>query len=76
MEKVMSPGDHAIEIKAGIAKAVAYSTSGGLVFADYMEYLNHHAGAFGVIIGFCTFIVNWIYQHKNRKLIKKEYDIN
>ena len=72
----MTPTDNAIHIKTGIAKAVAYSTSGGLVFADYMSYLNHHAGAFGVIIGFCTFIVNWIYQHKNRKLIKKEYDIN
>ena len=72
----MTSADHAIQIKAGIAKTVAYSASGGLVFADYMAYLNHHAGAFGVIIGFCTFIVNWIYQHKNRKLIKKEYDVN
>ena len=73
MEQIVTSAEHAVQIKAGIAKTLAYSASGGLVAADYMEYLNHHAGAFGVIIGFCTFIVNWIYQHKNRKIIKEKH---
>lgn len=64
--------DHAIELKTGIAKVVAYSTSGTLVLGDYMDYLNDNAGAFGVLIGFCTFLVNWRYQHKNQQIIKKD----
>ena len=51
--------------------STTYAISGGLVIGNCMNYLNDNAGAFGVILGFITFLAqayfNWI---KHRAFIK------
>ena len=67
----MTPSDHSLEVKTAIATLSTYVTSGTLVAGTYMDYLNAHAGAFGVILGAATFLVNVVFQLLNRKLIIK-----
>ena len=49
----------------------SYTISSGLVIGNIMDYLNNNAGAFGVILGFMTFLgqlyFNWI---KHRAYVK------
>lgn len=62
--------DHAEHVIALTTK-ITYSTSAVLVF---LQFLNTYAAAFGVLLAFCTFIVNWVYQHKNRQLLKQRIE--
>ena len=55
-----------------IVSRISYITSGTLIFADVtnlLTYLDTHAGAFGVILGFMTFLVNWFYQHRREAIL-------
>jgi hypothetical protein len=49
----------------------AYSLSGVLVVSDWLTILDNHAGAFGVLLGFMTYITNLVFQCMNRKAILK-----
>lgn len=52
---------------ATVASAISYITSAGLVVGQIFDFMNQNAGAFGVILGFLTFFINWHYQHKRYK---------
>ena len=45
----------------------SYFVSGGLIVGDAINYLDNHTGAFGVLLGGCTVLINWWYQHKRFK---------
>ena len=52
-------------------KAATYSVSGGLVVSDWLSILDHHAGAFGVVLGALTFLTNVGFQWLNHRAIVK-----
>lgn len=52
----------------------SYAISGGLVIGDFMHYLNENAAAFGVILGFMTFLLNAYYSHKKHKAYLNSLD--
>ena len=51
-------GDHAERI-ASTLQTSTYTISGGLVAGDWLSILDHHAAAFGVILGALTFFVGY-----------------
>jgi len=70
----MTPADHSLELKAAIATASTYATSGTLVAGSYMDYLNTNAGACGVILGIITFVFNAVFQFMNRRALLIQLD--
>lgn len=67
----MNHVENAANAKSVLATAATYATSGTLVAGSYMDYLNNHAGAFGVIIGVATFVTNFVFQLINRRALLK-----
>ena len=53
--------------KAGKATIAAYFTSGSLVLADVLQFLNNNAGAVGACVAMLTLFVNIYYQRKRSK---------
>ncbi len=47
-----------------VATYSTYAVGANLVIGDVMDYLGDHASAFGVIIGFMTFLTNVYFQWK------------
>ncbi|UOA08611.1 hypothetical protein [Methylobacter sp. S3L5C] len=43
-----------------------YTLTGGLFINNWMDLLDHHAGAFGVIIAAFTALINFLFQLINR----------
>jgi len=71
----MTPEHHSAGIASAITTSATYITSGTLMAGDYMNYLDDHAGAFGVILGLITFLSNLLIQVLNRRtLIKRQLD--
>lgn len=68
----MSLTEHNITLAQKVATVAAYGTSGSLVFADLLQFLNNNAGAAGVAIALLTFFVNWHYQRKRSKEMLEE----
>ncbi len=62
--------EHAEEIVRAVSTAT-YSISGSLVLGDFLEVLNQNAAAIGVIIAFMTFVVNFIFQCLNHRIIRQ-----
>ena len=57
---------------SGALKTVTYSVSGGLVVSDWLSILDHHAGAFGVLLGTLTLLTNMVFQWLNHRAIVKK----
>jgi len=38
----------------------------------FLSFLNNNAAAIGVIIAFCTLLLNWYYQHKRDRFQHNE----
>lgn len=56
-----------------IAKSVsniAYSISGSLVIGDWLSVLDQHAAAFGVLLGFATYLTSLIFHVMNHRVIR------
>ena len=50
--------------------SISYTLAGILITGEWLKFLDSHASAMGVIIGFLTFITNLIFQiirHKSMK---------
>ena len=60
----MSIADQNAAIIQKAASVAAYGTSGSLVLADSLSWLNNNAGAVGILIALLTFGINWYYQRK------------
>lgn len=61
----------------GIARAastITYAASAGLIAGDWLQFLNQNAAACGVILGFLTFVTNFIFQLMNHRAIKSRID--
>lgn len=60
-----------------LTSKISYSFS-GLVASMGMLELNSWALLVGMVLGFATFVVNWIYKHKSYKLelSKRSYESN
>lgn len=56
--------NHVAPLGQKVAAGISYATGGGLVIGDVLDFLDHYAGAFGVLIGLGTFFVNWYYARK------------
>jgi hypothetical protein len=56
-----------IEIKGHISSLLSYLVSSGLIIGDFMNYLDSHAGAFGVLIGVGTFLMTLRYKQLERR---------
>ncbi len=67
----MTPIEHTPGISKAIASATTYTTSGALIAGSYMDYLDAHAGAFGVLIAGATFLVNIAFNFMNRRSLLK-----
>ena len=63
--------EHAERI-ASVLQATTYSVSGGLVVSDWLSILDHHAAAFGVMLGTLTFLTNLAFQWMNHRAIAKK----
>lgn len=48
-----------------------YAISGSLVIGDAMQYLDSHAAAFGVILGFMTFLTQITFSALRYRAYKK-----
>lgn len=57
---------------AATLQATTYSVSGGLVVSDWLSILDHHAAAFGVLLGMLTFSTNLVFQWLNHRAIAKK----
>ena len=57
---------------AATLQATTYSVSGGLVVSDWLSILDHHASAFGVLLGMLTFSTNLVFQWLNHRAIAKK----
>ena len=56
-----------------IEKICTYTISTGLVAGDWLSVLDHHAAAFGVMLGaLITFMVNLVFQWINHRAIAKK----
>ena len=64
--------DGHVERIASVLQATTYTVSGGLVVSDWLSILDHHAAAFGVLLGALTFTTNLVFQWMNHMAISKK----
>jgi hypothetical protein len=63
--------EHAVPVAQKVAAGLSYSFGGALAIGDWLNYLDNHAGAFGVLIGFCTLAVTTYYSRKSAQYQKR-----
>lgn len=68
-QKIM---DQHVERIASALQATTYTVSGGLVVSDWLSILDHHAAAFGVLLGTLTFLTNLVFQWLNHRAVGRK----
>ena len=63
-----------LEVITRIISKAAYTINGSLILSGIFDILNKNAAAFGVILGFLTFLTNLYFQYLNHKSISSKKD--
>jgi hypothetical protein len=68
--------DTLIEKISSACSSITYIISGWLCIGHIMNYLNNNDGAFGVILGFMTFLGQMFFSYLKHKAYKQRLKLN